>query len=85
MKRLLVFVPVDNDREIDRSVLESLTDKEVWEMLPANSQVYDLDKKVSPQGFAGMMDFVTDYNDEIFDGGWWSTVLELDDDVVMNK
>ena len=44
MKRLLVFVPVDNDREIDRSVLESLPDKEVWEMLPANSQVYDLDK-----------------------------------------
>ena len=85
MKRLLVFVPVDNDREIDRGVLESMSDKEIWEMLPDNSQVYDLDKRQSRQGFAGLDDFVTDYNDEVFDGGWWSTILELPEDVELVK
>lgn len=83
MKRLLVFIPVDNEQDLDRTVLGTLTDQEVWAKLPKNAMVYNLDKNMAPQDqYPGMLNFVEDYNDEVFDGGWWSTVLELPEEVL---
>lgn len=83
MKRLLIFIPVDNEQDLDRTQLGKLTDQEVWAKLPSNAMVYNLDKTiVSRDQYPGMMNFVEDYNDEVFDGGWWSTVLELPEEML---
>ena len=33
-------------------------------------------------GILNADDFVTDYNDELYDGGWWTLVFHVDDEFV---
>ena len=83
MKRLLIFIPVNNEQGLDRTELGKLTDQEVWAKLPENAMVYNLDKNMAPQDkYPGMLNFAEVYNDEVLDGGWWSTVLELPEEVL---
>lgn len=84
MKRLLAFIPVTNENNLDRTALGNLTDLEVWKKLPNNAMVYNLDKNTAPKDkYPGILDFVENYNDEVFDGGWWSTVLEIPEEEII--
>ena len=84
MKRLLVFIPVTNENNLDRTALGNLTDLEVWKKLPNNAMVYNLDKNTAPKDkYPGILDFVENYNDKVFDGGWWSTVLEIPEEEII--
>ena len=77
-KRFLVMIPVGNEKNLEREDLRRMSDVEIWNNLPKNAEVYDLDKGINPQDkYPGMLDFSESFNDERFDGGWWCVNLEI--------
>lgn len=82
MKRFLVFWPVENPNEIGRHDFEGMADTEIWKALPNNSRVYDLDKADGHGKCPDMENFTEDYNDEELDGGWWSTVVIVPEEIL---
>ena len=91
---IIVFYPVDNalgwERDPDEiSCLEpEMAFKKMWEEqdgLDAHFYNMDTRKYDDPLGQDGMLnaaDFETDYNDEIYDGGWWCQVFVVDREFV---
>ena len=79
MKKILAFYPVTNSATADRNHFDSMNPEEAYSVLKSmpEARLYDLTRNDRTGQMLDMQDFVEDYNDEIFDGGWWSVIIVL--------
>lgn len=89
MITILAFFRVSNDLYLGREDFENLSDQEAFEKLyemqsELDVRFFDMSTKSygHPRGQYGFLnadEFETDYNDEVYDGGWWVRVMILDE------
>lgn len=87
---ILAFYPVDNDLGWDRYPNEiyllepDMAFKKMWEERDAlDAHFYNMDTRgyddpLEQYGLLNATDFETDYNDELYDGGFWVQVFVVD-------
>lgn len=85
---LLVFYTVDNGLNWGRHDFDNLGDRDAFEKIWRNrraldARIFDMESHYGNdvygfrQEFCHGGDFEDDYNDELFDGGWWTKVVHL--------
>lgn len=71
MTRYLAFYRVDNTDNYDRSFFNGMSGKDIYQKLcqmrdNGDAVIYDLNSDDDLDNFR------CDYNDEFYDGGWWT-------------
>ncbi len=77
----LAFYKVDNSLDYERHTFDyAKNNQEILDMLhqlPEDEyRIYDFDDPDRKRGVIDSIDFQEDYNNEIYDGGWWCVVLK---------
>ena len=88
---ILVFWSVDNE-SVDRHTLDYVSDLDAFDILwnrrdELKARFYNMDASSygDPLGQYGILnasDFEEDYNDEMLDGGKWTSIIRLDEEYV---
>lgn len=91
---ILAFYAVNNELGWGRDEFPCLDDERIFKKmwgnrneLKARFYAIDVNPYSDPTGMYGIYNaynFMTDYNDELLDGGWWVQVLDVDNEFVKN-
>ena len=78
MKQFIAFIPVDNDLDLGRNDFENVNNAERLNSIKSlrgigvNVRIYNISDTTHNTLFLSLPDFITDYNDEELDGGFWA-------------
>lgn len=77
MQQFIAFIPVDNGLDLGRNDFENVNNVERLNAIKSlkgigvNVKIYNISDKTYKSHFLSLLDFITDYNDEELDGGFW--------------
>ena len=85
MDKFLLFFPVSNSLEIDRNYFDTFNSGvEILKYFVDNYEQLEFylfnmnEHGYSTKYWESIDEFAVDYNDELFDGGWWCINFDLD-------
>lgn len=88
----IFLVPVDNNQNISRDTYDNLMKNSEGYMTTFLNMLFDCDgmqffdtsTTSRSSRYENLADFVERYNDEDFDGGWWSFLVDISENELIN-